>query len=220
MEYQILVKEFEKHQNPTKAKAMAAYMRNQFLFYGIPTPERRKITAPILKEMRKFDTVDWNFISKCWENPYREMQYVAGGYIAQNKSYLTIADIERLKSLAITKSWWDTIDGLDTVIGYIAFYDKKVNEILLEWSVGDNIWLRRIAIDHQLKRKEKTDTVLLEKIICNNFGTSEFFINKAIGWSLREYSKTNRQWVKSFINKHRERLASLSIREASKYLGD
>jgi 3-methyladenine DNA glycosylase AlkD len=103
-------------------------------------------------------------------------------------------------------------------VGHIALKFPEVNETLLAWSVDENIWLRRIAIDHQLSRKEKTDTALLETVIKNNFGQTEFFINKAIGWILRQYSKTNPQWVKDFIDKYRDSLAPLSIREGSKYL--
>jgi len=120
--------------------------------------------------------------------------------------------------LAVTKSWWDTVDSLDTIIGDIAFRDRRVDEILLSWSRDDNIWLRRIAINHQRKRKDKTDTALLEEIIRNNLGSDEFFINKAIGWSLREYSKTNPVWVRDFLDRYRGRLARLSVREGSKYI--
>jgi 3-methyladenine DNA glycosylase AlkD len=67
-------------------------------------------------------------------------------------------------------------------------------------------------------RKDKTDTDLMERIIVNNLGQSESFINKAIGWSLREYSKTNPGWVREFIEKHRDKMAPLSIREGSKHL--
>ena len=84
--------------------------------------------------------------------------------------------------------------------------------------MSDNLWLRRVAINYQRKLKEKTDTELLEQIICNNLGTNEFFINKAIGWILREYSKVNPDWVRKFLQKYESRLAKLSIREASKYL--
>ncbi|MFC2715335.1 MAG: sugar phosphate nucleotidyltransferase [Kingella denitrificans] len=84
--------------------------------------------------------------------------------------------------------------------------------------LGDNIWLRRVAIDHQLIRKQHTDTALLETIICNNLGQKEFFINKAIGWALRDYSKTNPAWVQGFIDRHRHKMAKLSLREAGKYL--
>ena len=70
---------------------------------------------------------------------------------------------------------------------------------MLDWSKDDDFWIRRIAIDHQLCRREKTNTELLEKIIVNNFGSNEFFINKTIGWALRDYSKTNPLWVKEFF---------------------
>ena len=134
------------------------------------------------------------------------------------KDKLTIDDIPNLKQLILKKSWWDTIDNLDMTIGALALKDSNVNKILLEWSLDENIWLRRIAIDHQLLRKEKTDIELLEKILKNNLEQTEFFINKAIGWALRDYSKTNPEWVKTFIEKNRENMAKLSIKEASKYL--
>jgi 3-methyladenine DNA glycosylase AlkD len=89
---------------------------------------------------------------------------------------------------------------------------------MVDWSKSDNIWLRRVAIDFQLQYKEKVNTDLLEGIICNNFASSEFFINKAIGWSLREYSKVNPVWVANFIERHKNDLTKLSINEASKYL--
>ena len=87
-----------------------------------------------------------------------------------------------------------------------------------QWSLDEDFWLRRIAIDHQLMRKELTDTNLLAEVICNNFGQTEFFINKAIGWSLRNYSKVNPDWVRVFIDQHASQMAPLSIREARKYL--
>ncbi len=134
------------------------------------------------------------------------------------EKYLTDEDIPRLKELAITKSWWDTIDNLDRIVGGIALKYPAVNRIILEWSNDENIWLRRIAIDHQLLRKERTDTELLEKIIKNNFGRTEFFINKAIGWALRDYSKTNPEWVRNFIEKNKDKMSKLSIGEGSKYI--
>jgi 3-methyladenine DNA glycosylase AlkD len=89
---------------------------------------------------------------------------------------------------------------------------------MIDWSKSENIWMRRVAIDFQLQYKEKVDTDLLEKIICTNFGTGEFFIDKAIGWILRDYSKVNPVWVKGFIRKYEDKMAKLSIKEASKYL--
>jgi len=139
-------------------------------------------------------------------------------YLRAMQKYQKFDDIPRLQRYIKTKQWWDTIDGLDRIVGNIGLADERVNDLMLSWSTADDIWLRRIAIDHQIGRKEKTNTILLERILLNNLGSSEFFINKAIGWSLREYSKTNPEWVRTFIGKNRDRMSSLSIREASKYL--
>ena len=131
---------------------------------------------------------------------------------------LTSLDIPNLHKLIVTKSWWDTIDGLDVIVGNIALRYPEINSTLLAWSVDENFWLRRIAIDHQLMRKNKTDTALLEKILVNNLGQTEFFVNKAIGWALRDYSKTNPDWVRGFLEKYGERMSPLSVKEASKYI--
>lgn len=213
--------EFEKLKNDKKAKEMSAYMKNKFEFLGIQAKPRKEIQNKIFKSVSLVygeENIDFKFLDKCYKNKYMEFQYAAVGYLDFKKEYLNISHIEILKKYILTKSWWDTIDGLDRIVGDIALRDKKVNEILLNWSLDENIWLRRIAIDHQLLRKEKTNTKLLEQIIINNLNRQEFFINKAIGWSLRDYSKTNPKWVKEFIKKYKDSMSNLSIREASKYI--
>ena len=218
MDFNKLYEEMIRHKNEEQAQKMSKYMLNKFEYIGIKTPERRKIFKNFFKEYKNEEKIDWEFVNKCWENKYREFQYVAADYLKNMKDKLTIDDIPKFKQLILKKSWWDTIDNLDMTIGTLALKDSNVNKILLEWSLDENIWLRRIAIDHQLLRKEKTNTELLEKILKNNLGQAEFFINKSIGWALRDYSKTNPEWVKNFIEKNRENMAKLSIKEASKYL--
>ena len=218
MDFSKLYEEMIQHKNEEQAQKMSKYMLNKFEYIGIKTPERRKIFKNFFKEYKNEEKIDWEFVNKCWENKHREFQYIAADYLKNMKDKLTIDDIPKFKRLILKKSWWDTIDNLDMTIGTLALKDSNVNKILLEWSLDENIWLRRIAIDHQLLRKEKTNTELLEKILKNNLGQAEFFINKAIGWALRDYSKTNPEWVKNFIEKNRENMAKLSIREASKYL--
>ena len=218
MDFNKLYEEMIQHKNEEQAQKMSKYMLNKFEYIGIKTPERREIFKIFFKEYKNEEKIDWEFVNKCWENKYREFQYVAADYLKNMKDKLTIDDIPEFKRLILEKSWWDTIDNLDMTIGALALKDSNVNKILLEWSIDENIWLRRIAIDHQLLRKEKTNTELLEKILKNNLGQAEFFINKAIGWALRDYSKTNPEWVKNFIEKNRENMAKLSIKEASKYL--
>jgi 3-methyladenine DNA glycosylase AlkD len=203
--------------DPERAEQMKAYMRSQFQFLGIPTPERRRLSRDCLKELSK-RAVDWEFVAKCWAQPEREFQYLALDYLVKIKTQLPPAAVPKLREIALSKSWWDTIDFIDGVIGDIALRHPEVNATLLEWSLDDNFWLRRIAIDHQRARKDKTDVVLLEQIIVNNLGQTEFFVNKAIGWSLREYAKTNPDWVRGFITRHRHLMAPLSVREAGKHL--
>lgn len=208
---------FRQAANPEIAVQMSAYMRDLFPFLGIKTPERRALSREFLKTKSKKE-VDWDFVFKCWAQPEREFQYLATDYLDKVKNTLTPSDIPNLHRIITEKSWWDTVDAIDVLVGNLALRHPEVNDTLLEWSVDENFWLRRTAIDHQLGRKDKTDTDLLERILVNNLGQKEFFINKAIGWSLRDYSKTNPEWVRDFINKYGDRMAALSIKEASKYI--
>lgn len=210
---------FEQQANPERATQMARYMRQQFIFFGIQTPERKKIYRSILVEAKKQQEIDWQLLNQAYQQEEREFQYFVIDYLVRMQSFLAFEDIEtHLYSFVTTKQWWDTIDGFDRIIGNIGLMDSRVNQLMLNWSLADDIWLRRIAIDHQLLRKERTDTELLSEIIINNLNQTEFFINKAIGWSLREYSKTNQEWVRHFILQNALGLSKLSIREASKYL--
>ena len=213
-----LLGELEAAKDPEKAGPMEAYMRHQFPFLGIVGPERNALYKKYFPSAKKAKIIDWDFVDTCWEKDPREYQYVGANYLKAMQSYLTEDDLPKLERLVVTKSWWDTVDILDRVVGSLVYDKPELGEIIVQWSLSDNIWLRRVAIDHQLLRKEKTDVRLMEKILLNNLDQSEFFINKAIGWALRDYSKTNPEWVASFIEKNKERMAELSIKEASKYL--
>lgn len=217
MNVEELVKELKAVANPDDAVAMKAYMKNKFEFLGVKTPARRKLAKAFFKPQTDL-VIDWNFINEAWNYPYRELQYTALDYLEIRKNLLTPSDLPHLKKLAQTKSWWDTVDFLDRLVGSIIARFPETKATILSWSCDEDIWLRRLAIDHQLLRKEETDTELLEKILVNNLGQAEFFINKAIGWALRDYSKTNPDWVRDFIERYRAEMAALSIREGSKYL--
>ena len=217
MDVEELLENLKAAATPDDVPAMKAYMKNKFEFLGVKTPARRKLAKTFFKQQTD-SVIDWNFINEAWKNPYRELQYAALDYLESRKKLLASSDLPRLKKLAQTKSWWDTIDFLDRLVGSIIARFPETKEIILSWSCDKDFWLRRLAIDHQLLRKEETDTELLEKILVNNLGQTEFFINKAIGWALRDYSKTNPDWVRDFIERHQAEMAALSIREGSKYL--
>lgn len=216
-QWEALLGELMAQENPDRRVQMRAYMRDQFDFLGIPAPVRKQIQKPYFATMKK-TAIDWAFIDTCWQLPYREMQYAAIDYLVTMQSLLQPADLEKIRVFVLQKSWWDTVDGLNKVVGGLTMTYPELSQKMLSWSKANNLWLRRIAIDHQLLRKEKTDCTLLETIILNNLGSNEFFINKAIGWSLRDYAKTNPEWVQTFLITHKDQLAPLSIKEASKQL--
>ncbi|SDO58544.1 3-methyladenine DNA glycosylase AlkD [Streptococcus equinus] len=216
--YDDICRAFEANANPKKAQEMSAYMKKLFSFYGIRTPKRRAIYKDFLAREKKAKTVDWAFLNRCWEDEHRECQYLVLDYLRAFQKYLTFEDIEKVKPFISSKQWWDSIDVLAGIVGRIGLEDTRVDDVMKIWARDKNIWFRRIAILHQLGRKKKTKLELLEWILLTNLGSREFFINKAIGWALRDFSKVNPDWVRQFLAKNEEKLSSLSIREASKYL--
>ncbi len=216
--YLQIKKLFEEHSNQEKAVQMAKYMRNQFVFYGLQTPERKALYKDFLRAEKRNGTINWNFLNQCYQDEHREFQYLVTDYLITMANDLTYDDVPKIFNYIKMKQWWDTIDKFDRIVGNIGLSDDRIDTLMLQWSKDTDFWVRRIAIDHQLTRKEKTNTELLEQIIINNFGNDEFFINKAIGWSLRDYSKTDPTWVRDFLAKYQERMHTLSIKEASKYL--
>ena len=214
--YKEIFELFEQNKDEQKAAGMAAYMKNNFPFLGIPKPERTALSKAFLKEKKKEDGIDWDLVFECYDKAEREFQYLAVAYLNEVKDKLTYADISDLERVITTKSWWDTVDSVDKLAGEILKKDKRMRRTVIRWAKSDNIWLKRTAINLQRHFKEDMDTDLLAKVIEMNMDTGEFFVDKAIGWVLREYSKTNKEWVSNFIETHP--LSKLSVREGSKYL--
>ena len=213
-----LINDFEKNSNELLAESMEKYMQDKFRFLGIRGAARTEIYKKYFPDARKTKTIDWDFVESCWNKEEREFQYAVVYYLKTMQRFLKREDISRLKYLVVTKSWWDTVDLLAKVVGSLVIRIEGYDQVMLEWSKDSNIWLRRVAILYQLSFKEKVNETIFETILVNNLGDSEFFINKAIGWALRDYSKFNPEWVREFIKKNKANMANLSIREASKYL--
>ena len=213
-----LITDLEENRNEFLAESMSKYMQDKFRFLGVRGATRTEIYKKYFPDARKTKTIDWDFVENCWNKEEREFQYAVVYYLKAMQKFLKREDISRLKYLIVTKSWWDTVDLLAKVIGSLIIRIKGYDQIMLEWSKDSNIWLRRVAILYQLSLKDKVDKQVLDEILVNNLGDSEFFINKAVGWALRDYSKYNPEWVREFIKKNKENMANLSIREASKYI--
>ena len=213
-----LINDFEKNSNELLAESMEKYMQDKFRFLGVRGAARTEIYKKYFPDARKTKTIDWDFVESCWNKEEREFQYAVVYYLKTMQRFLKREDISRLKYLVVTKSWWDTVDLLAKVVGSLVIRIEGYDQVMLEWSKDSNIWLRRVAILYQLSFKEKVNETIFETILVNNLGDSEFFINKAIGWALRDYSKYNPEWVREFLEKNKNDMVNLSLREASKYL--
>lgn len=218
-DHQGIIDRFEANRNEELAGPMQAYMKDNFPFLGIKSPLRKQLlkehfAAHTLPEPRQlFDEV-WNL----YRLPEREYQYAAIALLDKMKKHLTPNDFPALLQLIETKSWWDSVDAIaPKSVGHIVKMDREYGEkVMQKWALSDNMWTNRSAILHQLKFKQETNTDLLVEMINQHSRSNEFFIQKAIGWVLREYAKTNSDWVKSFVEEHP--LKPLSKREALKHL--
>lgn len=205
----------------TNSDSMSAYMKNNFKFYGVKSPERNKILKPIWSEYKTAIKAEFRpIVQELWKKDQREYQMIAMDILAKCKRLTYSDDLPFIKNLILTKSWWDTVDFLaSTSIGHILKNDKAQAVISANsfYDQGE-LWLQRTALLFQLKYKSDTDEVLLYDLIKRTFGSKEFFINKASGWALRQYSKFNKDSVRQFINENQGKMAPLTIREGSKYL--
>lgn len=207
--------EFKRNANAAIAAGQKAYMKDQFEFYGIKTPLRRKIQQPFLdKRYLPSKTNLENTVKSLWLKPEREYQLFAQELTEKYVKKFEENDIALLEWMVVHKSWWDTVDFIATHLmgAYFKLYPSQIKKYVNKWLASKNIWLQRSAILFQLKYKNKIDTVLLASVINSLLGSKEFFINKAIGWILREYSRINPKWVIDFTNK--AALHNLSRREA------
>lgn len=216
--FEDIIKQFKKHEDSEQAESMAAYMKDNFSFMGLARPVRNSLQKEFIQKARKKKEINWKFVFRCWELPEREYQYLALDYIIASRKALHKADMSKLQDMIVQKSWWDTVDIIAAkLVGELCTrYPELIDDYVLKWAGNENIWLRRSALLFQLKYKNETDSVILDCIIRENIGSKEFFINKAIGWALREYSKTSPEWVRDFMKC--TELHPLSRREGGKYL--
>lgn len=210
--------------DPSRAPAMQEYMKSDIPYYGVRLPDVRRICRPIfsahpIDSVGAFDdTVERLFVGAT----HREERYAAVE-LAKHPLYRTHQTPDRIplyRRLIIAGGWWDTVDDIaGNLIGPIlAAYPTEVLPIALGWATDRNLWLRRTAIIAQLGSKRRTDLTLLTLAIDANAGDTDFFIRKAIGWALRQYSRTDPTWVQTFVDAREDQLSGLSKREARKHL--
>ena len=216
---QQIVSELERVRDPECAPAMEAYMKNRFLFLGVTAAPRKNIFTSFKKDWSQLsDTARWDFIDECWQHEARELQYIAlDALLSDYKKRAAVSDLPKLEFLITQKSWWDTIDLLVShVVGtYAKKFPQEFASRAQEWHASSHFWLHRSLLIYQLKFKHETNLDLLQFYIHSFKWNKEFFVQKAIGWSLREVSKWNPAWVRQIVEQ--EGLTGLAKREALKY---
>ena len=210
---------YRAHADPIAAEPMKAYMRRQFDYLGIQMPKQRELQRKFfslhgLPPLENLAAV----LLELWHEPQREFQYAAQGLLGKHENQLPAEFISTIETLITAKSWWDTVDPLAThTMGtHFRRFPQVRDQTLARWRQSEDFWLRRTCILFQNRYRAETDFDLLKAIICENLGSDEFFINKAIGWALREYTRVDPEGVRTFVAE--TPLKPLSAREALKWL--
>ena len=205
-----------------QAVPMKAYMLGQFEFLGIRAGPRRDA----LKGWMKFSGTADELLALAealWRLPEREFRYVAVDLLAKHHKRLDTSALPRILQLVQTESWWDTVDGLAGVVGDILLRAKcsqpDVQRHMDACLVHLHLWVRRVAMLHQLGWREATDAQRLMRYALALAHEKDFFIRKAIGWALRDYARTAPEAVRAFLHAHASSLSALTVREAGKHLG-
>ena len=205
--------------DPARAANMRAYLRNQFPFLGIPTPARRAALKPLLKvdfdQKRLLTAAD-----QLWRLPEREYRYAAIDLLARHVGRLDLRAVAPLLALAQREAWWETVDGLAGIVGDVVHAARRRDpdaQVTMDTALRhDCLWVRRIAMIHQLGWRLETDTARLFGYAETLAPESDFFIRKAIGWALRDYARWNPQAVRDVVAALGGRLSPLSAREATR----
>ncbi len=214
-----LTEEFRKNADAKIAREQKAYMRDQFEYFGIKTPQRREIQKPFLaKQFLPEKKEALQIVKLLWNKSQRDYHYVGQELLFKYARQIAKEDIVHFEFMVMNKSWWDTVDFIATKLmgTYFRKYPETRKFYVDKWLQSGNIWLQRSALLFQLKYKQELDEELLAYAIKALLNSNEFFINKAIGWVLREYSRVNPQWVFDFA--HHTKLSGLSKREALRLL--
>jgi 3-methyladenine DNA glycosylase AlkD len=215
-----LVRAYAAAREPERAGPAAAYMRNQFPFLGIPAPTQRALSRSVTAGLPAPTEEDLGAVSlACWALDQREYQYFACDWLRTHVGVPGPGFLTTVRTLIMTKSWWDTVDALATRVvgGLVRRHPGLVGE-MDAWSVDQNLWLVRTAILHQLHYGAETDTERLFGYCARQAGHRDFFVRKAIGWALRQYARTDPDAVRAFLSAHRDHLSPLSLREAARHL--
>jgi len=213
--------QFTAADNPRVAGPMAAYMKHHFPFHGISSQHRALLLQPLLQKESLPSLNDVPTICRqLWHLPQREYAYAAMVLMGKFVKKFSPSDFPWIIELITQRSWWDSVDHLagNVLSTVVNRYPESLWPVFEPLILSNNFWLNRTAMIVQLRSRENTDSDFLTAAILPHMENKEFFLRKAIGWSLRQYARTNPQWVIDFVQQHESSLSGLSKREALKRL--
>jgi len=211
--------------DPAKAPAMQAYMKSVMPYHGVPTAARVEVCNTVFADVQFTTAEAWQSqILEIWHGArFREERYAALHLAGDKrfKAFQTLSAVKMYEELIVTGAWWDYVDGIaSNRIGQILRdYPAPMCRKMLAWSKSSNMWIARTSILCQLGFKADTDLDLLYACIEPSLVSKEFFLQKAIGWALRQHAWTDPAEVRKYVQSNRTRLSALSIREALKNIG-
>ncbi|MEC5386652.1 DNA alkylation repair protein [Uliginosibacterium sp. H3] len=207
--------------DPTRAAPMAAYMKQRFVFFGIPSPARRAAVKAQVAGLGRAPDADWLLAvaEALWGFDERECQYVAVDLLVKFAARFEASHEPRLAALVQAKAWWDSADLIAAhVYGSLCRRAPALQARLDAYATHEDMWLRRVAILHQLNYAGETDRARLDAILKANLDHTDFFIRKAMGWALRQFARHDAAWVRDWVVENADRVSGLTRREALKRL--
>jgi 3-methyladenine DNA glycosylase AlkD len=207
---------------PEKVAGMQAYMKTDMPFYGVQKPGRVQILRRLKSDFPLSNHDEYEGMATAlWELPHREEKYLAQGVATAFPAFIVPDSMPLYRRFIVEGAWWDFVDEAAThmVRELVVHFPEEIWPVVETWVDDDDMWLRRAAILCQVGAKERTDAERLFRFCVARAHEKEFFIRKAIGWALREHSKTDPGAVAGFVTDHRDDLSGLSYREATKHLG-
>ncbi|MBT2531593.1 DNA alkylation repair protein [Arthrobacter sp. ISL-48] len=205
--------------DPARAAGAQAYMKSSIPSLGVVVPEVRKLTLGAAADY-PFESLEElrSSVLELWRGAtVREERYAAIDLTGLRLAAREPAMLPIYEEIIRSGAWWDFVDGVAVrLCALLQAHRPMMTAVLHDWSRDKDLWIRRASITAQLKAKAQTDTELLRDVIEANLADPEFFIRKAIGWALREYGKTDPDWVRDFVAG--AGLSPLSRREALRNL--
>lgn len=210
--------------DPDRGQIQKKYLKSPFLFYGVSRSDMKAIAREV---KRKWPDISQREIldlcSQLWEQEHHECKSIAIDLLNLCPGHIDNKVLGLIDHMIDTATGWDHIDEIAIrLVGRLLIKDKNNFAYLAECGKSPNFWKRRVSIIAQLKlyKTNHFNREFFFTACAEHLHEKEFFIRKAIGWGLRELSKSDPNAVFEFICQRRADMSGLTFREGSKRLPD